>query len=310
MNPLFGIAFQSDKRPEEYVALAQTVDRFEFDVVSVYNDLLFQPALGALLFMAPHIHRARMGPAALNPYTVHPLEIAGQIAVLDMATNGRAYLGLARGAWLTALKLDDRRPVQTLREAVQLVRHLLARRPDAYAGEIFHLAAGASLNYEPLRANVPVTLGTWGLRTARMAQELADEIKIGGSTNPALVAHLRTAAPTIPICLGAVTVIDEDAQAARRRARHELRLYLPVVARLDPTLEDPEWLARLPPEDLPDELLDRFAFAGDPPAIIRQIERLFAAGAARVEFGTPHGVADPCAAIALIGQRVLPYFRT
>jgi 5,10-methylenetetrahydromethanopterin reductase len=305
----FGVAFQSDKQPTEYVALAQTVDRFDFDVVSVYNDLLFQPALGPLLFMAREVHGARLGPAALNPYTLHPLEIAGQIAVLDMATNGRAYLGLARGAWLDALSLPVDRPVRRLREAILFVRHLLARRPEVFDGEIFHLAAGAMLHYPPLRSAPPITVGTWGRDTARMAQELADEIKVGGSANPAMVQHIRAAAPTIPICLGAVTVIDADASAARRRARHELRLYLPVVARLDPTLENPEWLARLPPEDLPDELLDRFAFAGDPAAIIRQVERLAAAGASRVEFGTPHGVDDPHAAIELLGQRVLPYFR-
>jgi 5,10-methylenetetrahydromethanopterin reductase len=301
----FGIAFQSNKQPDEYVALAQTVDRYAFDVVSVYNDLLFQPALPALLLMAPHLHRAQIGPAALNPYTLHPLEIAGQIAMLDQVSNGRAYLGLARGAWLDTLGIETERPVQRLREAALLVQHLLAQRSEPFEGEIFHLAANASLQYEPLRPRVPLTIGTWGLRTAALAEQIADEIKIGGSTNPAMVSHIRQAAPTIPICLGAVTVIDADAAAARRRARHELALYLPVVAKLDPTLPEP-----IDAEHLSDDLLDRFAFAGDPPSIIRQVERLAHAGAARVEFGTPHGVSDPYAAIALLGSRVLPYFRS
>ena len=39
-----------------------------------------------------------MGPAAVNPFTCHPLTIAGNIALLDEAADGRAYLGLARGA--------------------------------------------------------------------------------------------------------------------------------------------------------------------------------------------------------------------
>jgi 5,10-methylenetetrahydromethanopterin reductase len=72
----FGIAFQSNKTPGEYRALAEAVDRAPFDVVSVYNDLLYQPALGPLLWMAPALRRARLGIAALNPYTVHPIEIA------------------------------------------------------------------------------------------------------------------------------------------------------------------------------------------------------------------------------------------
>ena len=38
------IAFQSDKSPEAYVELARLAERGGFDVVSVYHDLLFQPA--------------------------------------------------------------------------------------------------------------------------------------------------------------------------------------------------------------------------------------------------------------------------
>ena len=33
-----------------------------------------------LLVMARESERIRLGPAALNPYTLHPVEIAGQIA--------------------------------------------------------------------------------------------------------------------------------------------------------------------------------------------------------------------------------------
>ena len=49
----------------------------------------------------------RVGPAALNPYTLHPVEIAGQIAALDAVSNGRAYLGLVQGAWLDELGLHE-----------------------------------------------------------------------------------------------------------------------------------------------------------------------------------------------------------
>jgi 5,10-methylenetetrahydromethanopterin reductase len=324
----FGIAFQSDKRPAEYAALAQAVDRFGFDVVSVYNDLLYQPALGALLWMAPHLRTARLGPAALNPYTLHPLEIAGQAALLDLATDGRAYLGLARGAWLDALGVPADRPIQRLREAAGFIRHVLGRRSEAFEGDIFRLASNATLRYAPLRGSVPLMIGTWGQRTARLAGEIADEIKIGGSTNPALIAHLAPAVRageassgraqgSVGLCFGAVTVIDRDARAARAFARRQVAMYLPVVAPLDPTIADQDWLARLTatadPADvarqMPDALLDRFAFAGDPPAIIRQVQALQAAGATRVEFGTPHGLGNPVEAIELLGAHVLPAFR-
>lgn len=327
---LFSIAFQGDKSPREYEALAELVDGYGFDVVSAYNDLMFQPALGPLLLMARKLRRAQLGPAALNPFTLHPVEIAGQVAMLDLVSQGRAYLGLARGAWLEQIGVTPARAVQTLREAVLVARHLLARDADAFAGEVFHIAAGTTLNYAPLRADVPIMIGTWGRQTAAMAGEIADEIKVGGSANPAMVGALAPALRAgerkagrpegaVGLCLGAVTVVDDDREAARAKVRREAALYLPVVAALDPTLGDPEWLAHIQAlaarrdyaaigASISDPMLDKFAFAGAPADIIRQVEALIDAGATRVEFGTPHGL-DSARGIRLLGERVLPHIK-
>jgi 5,10-methylenetetrahydromethanopterin reductase len=324
------IAFQTDETPAEYEALALLIDGYGFDVVSVYDDLLYQPALGPLTIMARVLTQTRIGPAVLNPYTVHPVEIAGQIAFLDLVSQGHAYLGLGRGSWLDALGLDVTRPLTTLREAVLLVNHLLAGRPEPFDGEVFTLAAGTTLHYRPPRSRVPITIGTWGPRTARLAGELADEIKVGGSANPALVGHLRShieagstaagrRACSVGICLGAVTVVDHDREAARALARREVAKYVAVVAPLDPTVTDRTWLARVASaardsdyeaiaSGLSGDLLDRFAFAGTPSDVIRQVQALAASGATRVEFGTPHGI-DSMRGIKLLGEQVLPALR-
>src|SRR6185503_2981358 len=75
-----GLGLQSNKRPEEYAALAKQAEDARFDVVSVYHDLLFQPAIFPLVVIAAATERARLGPAALNPSTLHPVELAGQAA--------------------------------------------------------------------------------------------------------------------------------------------------------------------------------------------------------------------------------------
>jgi len=75
--------------------------------------------------------RIRLGPAALNPFTLHPYEIAGQIAMLDAVSDGRAYLGLAKGAWLDRLGLEEERPLAGLQEAVAIVRGELDAIRDA-----------------------------------------------------------------------------------------------------------------------------------------------------------------------------------
>jgi 5,10-methylenetetrahydromethanopterin reductase len=120
----------------------------------------------------------------------------------------------------------------------------------------------------------------------------------------------------VGVCVGAVTVVDRDRQAARTLARREVALYLGVVAGLDVTLDDPEWVARVQQHaarrdyaaiagDITDEMLDRFSFAGTPDDIVQQVEGLRAAGARRVEFGTPHGL-DAANGIRLLGGEVQP----
>jgi 5,10-methylenetetrahydromethanopterin reductase len=312
------IAFQTDKTAAEYAALGKLVDKIPFDVVSAYNDLFFQPALGPLLLLAQHVTGARLGPAALNPLTLHPVEIAGQIAFLHAVTGGRAYLGLARGAWLDTLGVSLDRPLTRLRESIEVVRHLLDGRTDGYAGEIYSLAEGATLKYELPRGHVPITLGTWGERTARTLGALVDEVKIGGSTNPGMVARMREWLPEpVGICAGAVSVVDRDRAAARALARREVAMYLSVVAALDVTTDDPEWLDRIRrngqdyasiSRDISDAQLERFAFAGSPDDIVRQVHAVYTAGATRVEFGTPHGL-DAATGIRLLGEAVLPELR-
>ncbi len=161
------------------------------DVVTVFHDLLYQPAIAPLLLIAQATEHVRLGPVALNPYTLHPVEIAGQVAALDLVSGGRAFLGLAYGSWLDQLGLDQPRPVETMGETVEIVRRLLAGDRSGFRGEVFELAAGAGLEYEPARPSVPLMLGTWRPRLA--ADPLAHQAHHRGVRATAdlhLVGHL------------------------------------------------------------------------------------------------------------------------
>jgi 5,10-methylenetetrahydromethanopterin reductase len=146
-----------------------------------------------------------------------------------------------------------------------------------------------------------------------LAGEIAQELKVGGSANPHIVAVMRKRLEvgaaragrppdSVGIVLGAVTVVDQDGAAARSLARSAVRRYYNLVAPLDPTMP---FVAG---DEIPDEVLDRFAFAGTPGDIARQAAEVFAAGATRVEFGAPFGL-DPEHGIRLLGERVLPLAR-
>jgi 5,10-methylenetetrahydromethanopterin reductase len=265
-------------------------------VISVFHDLLYQPAIGPLLLMARVTERIRLGPAALNPFTLHPYEIAGQIAMLDSVSGGRAYLGLAKGAWLDRLGLEEQRPLAGLREAVEIVRALLAGDTAGVDGERFTLAPGTELAYPRVRNAVPLLIGTWGPETARWAGTVADELKIGGSANPDLLPVVRgwIDNPNVQLVIGCVTVVDTDGVWARANAEAMVQPYLDVVARHDPTLEPGEQAA-----------LERFCIAGTPEEVAARVVELWEGGADRVELGTPQG-RTPLSGVELICDRVLP----
>lgn len=323
-----GLGLQSDKRAGDYARLARRAEGHGFDVLSVFGDLMYQPPIFPLLEMAAATERVRLGAACLNPYSAAPYEIAGQLAALDLASHGRAYLGLARGTWLGAVGIAQPRPLTALAEAAEVVYRLLGGDPDGFEGRMFRLAPGTRLRYPVHRPRPPLLLGAWGPKGAALAGRIADEIKVGGSANPAMVAVIRerlghgaAAAGRDPaevgVVLGAVTVVDTDGAAARARARTEVAMYLAVVADLDPTVEIPaDLLARVKERVdsgrheaagrlIPDDLLDLFAFSGDPEQVAAQAQALIDAGVRRVEFGTPHGLTDD-GGVELLGTAVLP----
>ena len=325
------IAFQTDKPLAAYGPLASTAEEAGFDGITVYNDMLYQPAWLPLLEIARATHHVQIGPAAVNPFTCHPINIAANIALIDEVSNGRTYLGLARGGWLDFVGLYPKRAIQALDEAFGCVRHLLSRSTEPLAGAIFPLAGGDALRWAIDRPEIPFLLGTWGSQTIRACINHINEIKIGGTANPDVVPLFRQTiaraageggqtADEIGIAVGAVTVVDEDGNAARALARREVALYLPVVADLDKSVViEPELLGRIRTAAeqydfeaagalISDELLARFAFAGTPDQVAEQAENLFNAGATRVEFGTPHGLTTE-SGLRLLGKKVLPGLR-
>jgi 5,10-methylenetetrahydromethanopterin reductase len=318
------IAFQTDHALAAYGPLAALAEAHGFDGVSVYNDLLYQPAWPALFEIARATRRVRIGPAAMNPFTCHPLALAGHVALLDEASGGRAYLGLARGAWLDFLGLEPARPVTALREAFACVRHLLRGDRQPYRGRVFSLAGGQTLRWRVPRPEVPFLLGAWGPRVIRACAPHVDEVKVGGTTSPGVVRTLlgrvREAATRAGRAGEAIGLADRDGRAARALARQKVALYLPVIARLDPALPvEPEQVARIEAaraagdveragREVPDAALRSLAFAGTPDEVAAQALELYAAGARRVEFGTPHGL-DEAAGVRLLGEAVLPSLR-
>ncbi|WP_216897539.1 LLM class flavin-dependent oxidoreductase [Nocardia alni] len=327
----FGVGFGGTLKPSEYGPLAECLERYGFHVATAFGDLMMQPPALVLAMMAGATERLRLGVGCYTPWTHHPVEIAGQMAYLDMLTEGRAFLGLVRGAWLDQLGIDTSHALPALTDTLAIIDAVLAGGETGHTGPVYSVEAGTRPYYPIHRPRLPLMIGTWSPRLARFAGARADEIQIGGCANPAMIPVVRAwadegavAASRDPACVGivvtAVTVVDEDRATARALARTEAALPMHAIARLDRTLEvDPELLdamgVLLRQNDfeaagrlIPDDLLDHFAFCGTPEEVAEHAAAAYTAGAKRVEFDSPFG-SSPAQGIRLLGERVLPILR-
>jgi 5,10-methylenetetrahydromethanopterin reductase len=327
------IAFQTDKRASEYVSLAQFVNQYNFDMVTVYCDAPFHMSFMPIMLMAQYLEHAKVSISAIPVSRVHPMDIASQAALLsDIARNG-ITIGFGRGAWLDQHSITELKPaIQAVRESIEVVQYFLSGRSDGYQGQVFNIADGVRATYPLPERPISILVGTWGEKLCAVAGEVAHEVKVGGSANPDIIPVIQhyisvgeklvqRTEGSVGVVMGAVSVIDENRELARQMAKRSVALYLPVVAPLDPTVTvEPELVARLKTLAdqheyeqagllISDELLEKFAFAGNPEDFIRQANALFAAGASRIEFGTPHGIQDPRVGIQLLGEKVIPALR-
>lgn len=327
----FGVGFGGTLPPGEYAGLAQQLEASGFHVATVFGDLMMQPPAFPLATMAAATERLRLGVGCYTPWTLHPVEMAGQLAYLDHLSGGRVFMGIVRGAWMGQLRIEQRQALAAVHDCISIVQALLSGSTEGHAGTVFRLAPGTVPEYPVLRPRVPLMIGTWSPRLAAYAGEHADEVQVGGCANPAMVPvirdHVRAGSEAAGrdardprIVLTAVTVVDEDRAAARARARTEVALPFHVIAGLDRTFDvDPDVLARMEPllrrgeveaagRLIPDDALTRFSFCGTPDEVAAQAAAIYEQGAARIEFDTPFGL-TPGRGIELLAARVLEPLR-
>lgn len=326
----FGIS--GSKPLQEYITLAKLAEDYGFHTFSIFDDLMFKPAWPILFSIAQHTKRIRLGPSVCNPYLIHPSILAGNAALLDEASEGRAYLGIGRGAFLEFLEESTPRPITTVREAIGLIRRLWSGDKTPFVGEVFRATESAQLQWTLLRADISVMVGTWGMQMCYMAGGVADEVKAGSMWSAAygrqMWAQIEAGAQAagrdpkeVGLVFGPLTAISEDREQAKAYARRTLAFYLPylapmpefvgmdavAVARVQAATERGDMESAL--AEISDEILGSFALYGTPHDVIDGIERMVSETAVtRIEFGMPHGPTGSLEALHLLGKHVLPHF--
>jgi len=321
----FSLRLNNDLPVGEYVKLARAAEAAGFDQFWVSHDLFLRSAPVILAAVAGATERIAIGTCVLNPYTLHPAEIAMAAATLDELSGGRFLLGIAAGAaeFLKWVGIGQQRPVAATRQAIREIDALLRGRPVA------GWQPEAYLRFPGRR--VPIYLGAMSPNMLRLAGEVAD------GALPLLFPpeHYDTVAPLI--AEGAARVgrsldeidvaacvwcsVSDDLAAAEAALKDKVAYYGHALSpliwdRLGLTQENFRPIERALMTDrdpararsLVDERMLRIGIVGTPQDVVTRLDGLVDRGVRHLSFGPPLGP-DPLAAVEAIGRAVIPHFR-
>lgn len=327
------IRLNNDVDARTYAALTEAAEDAGFDQVWVSHDLTLRAAPVMVAAAAHRTRRLHLGVGIMNPYSVHPAELAMVAATLQEVTDGRFLLGLGAGAerflaW-AGLRRDE--PLARTAEAVRAVRTLLAGgRPVDVGGTGAGWTGEAHLRIDPLPDPPPLYLGVMGPRMLRLAGAEGDGAlplllppEHWGTVRREVAAGLAAAGrdpDDLDLAACVWVSVDDDPDRARRLLAAKLAYYGPSLAPSALALvgvapedfrpaaaalaagDEAAMLARVTPDML------RVGIAGDADEVAARAATLVDAGARHVSFGPPLGP-DPVTAVTLLGRRVLPALR-
>lgn len=322
----FSIRLNNDLRTSTYPRLARAAEDAGFDQFWVSHDLFLRNSAVILTSCALATTTLQLGTCVLNPYTLHPAEIAMTAATLQEVSDGRFNLGIAAGAadFLGWVGIPQERPLTRMREVITDLRQCLAGEPVARWEPEAYLRV-------PVIAPVPIYLGATSPRMLELAGELADGVL------PLLFPpeHLETVIPIVErglersgrsaddfdlaACIWCSVSADGAAAEEVMRDKiayyaHALSGYLRDRLGLDPdqldALEDALQRKRDPllARSLVTPQMLKIGIVGDPGELIERLETLAELGAHHLSFGPPLGP-DPLAAVQMLGEHVIPHFQ-
>jgi 5,10-methylenetetrahydromethanopterin reductase len=324
----------------EMVAHARALDRHGFDTIwlaEAYpwwrkHGMEARSSTVTSALIAAQTKRLAIGWGIISPFTRHPVQVAMDARVVqDVAGPGRFYLGFGTSKiFLRNARLDARKTLGPMRDAVAIVRGVLGGEAFEYEGEAFSASVPPlSPETRTPRDVPPVYIAATAPKMQALAGEIAEGCLTPSITTPAFVRYVReNVGDEIDVGCTIVASIAEDRERGREGAREIAGMYLAnkvqnIQAAADTLLE----LAGLSQEEIrpiaeamerggrtaakeavTDEILDKCKpIAGTPADCVAAIEEYREAGCTHVMLELWGDRRDR--QIELFGREVLPRFR-
>lgn len=171
--------------------IAQLAERTGYDYLWLADERFFREVYASLTLCALRTERIKLGPCVTDPYSRHAALTAMAIATLDEISGQRAVLGIGAGvSGFRELGIAREKSGVALREAVEVIRRLLAGETVTYTGSVVRVD-GAHLDFTPVRAEVPMYIASQRAVGCRSAGRVADGAIMQGCVAEPLLAFFK-----------------------------------------------------------------------------------------------------------------------
>jgi 5,10-methylenetetrahydromethanopterin reductase len=333
------VILEPDLAPARIAELARVAETLGIRTLWTSNYASSRDPFLSMVPAAMATRRLGIGVLVVSPWEMHPLKIANALLTLNEYATGRAQVVIGGGGeWCGVINSGHERRVRATAETIEIITAAAAGGTVNFAGELYQVRGyRAAWSTHPVPA---VYAGASKPQMLRMGASLADGIMMSDVTRHYLadmVAIVRERLFELGRAEGDCRIsnfwawhVKNDRTASMREARRELILR--------------GWLARyhmapfLTPEEcaaveekktsflrawtdrsgeirgvdpaLVDKLIENFTFAGDAADIERHVATLREFAAAGLTEVALRLHDDPMAALRMIGERVVPAFRS
>jgi len=308
--PRLGLYLQ-DMHVREMVKYSQFAEAHGFESVWIAESRLARDAVVPVTAIVTDTSRIKVGAGVINTWTRNAALIAQTWATLDELSAGRAILGL--GAWWDPLAkkvgIERTKPLQCMREYVQVIRSLFKAEEVTFQGEFVKMDGVKldTLHGTGARPRaVPIYVGGTGFQMLELAGEIADGVLLNYLVSPkynekawesirrgAEKAHRdpkEIDSPQLVACS-----MDEDADKAVKLAKSHVTMTMgqqPHIAKASGVSEDlirevqermggwpakPGGIERAA-EIVPDEVVQMLTASGSPDDCKKKIKEYMASG--------------------------------